>query len=255
MTFMYNKYSIKSLVRAINVLEMINEIDKEFSLSELVKVTGINTNYLFRLLLTLQSKQFIEVDKISGKYRLGIKVFELGQTAIKHQELVNHSRPILEYLSNQSSETSGYSVFMHEFSYVVDCVESDLSVRVINTMGSCFPLHCTAIGKAQIAHLGDNELQLWIKTNKLIKYSLNTIVEPNKLKNELNKIYLQGYAIEAQEFEDGVGGIAAPVVNRDNKIIGSIGISAPMYRLSPERLEDNLIPLVKWAGKELSSKF
>ena len=251
---MKDKYSIQSVIRAIDVLELFNVMDKEVSISELIEYTCTNKNYIFRLLLTLRSRQFVDVNPANGKYKLGLKTFELGQTALKQQELINHARPVLEYLKNECHETSGYSIFKNDFTCVVDGVESDLTVRVVNRVGSRFPLHCTAAGKAQIAHLDEKELQLWINTNKLIKYSSNTITNPGELMDELHKIYLQGYAIEDQEFETGVGGIAAPVINRDNKIIGAIGISAPVYRLTRERLENELVPLIKWAGKELSSK-
>jgi DNA-binding IclR family transcriptional regulator len=251
---MKDKYSIQSVVRAIDVLELFNVIDKEVSISELVKCTGTNKNYIFRLLLTLQSRQFVDVNPATGKYKLGLKTFELGQKALKQQKLVNHTRPVLEHLKKQCHETTGYSIFKSDFTYYVDGVESDLTVRVVNRMGSRFPLHCTAVGKAQIAHLDEKELQLWIDTNKLSKFSSNTIINPDQLKDELERILSQGYAIEDQEFETGVGGIAAPVLNRDNKIIGAIGISAPVYRLTHERLENELVPLIKWAGKELSSK-
>lgn len=251
---MKDKYSIQSVVRAIDVLELFNVMDKEVSISELVERTGTNKNYIFRLLLTLQSRQFVDVNPATGKYKLGLKTFELGQRALKQQELINHTRPVLEQLTNQCHETSGYSIIKSNFTYFVDGVESDLTVRAVNRMGSRFPLHCTAMGKAQIAHLNEKELQQWIETNKLSKYSSNTIINPDELRYELERILSQGYAIEDQEFETGVGGIAAPVINRDNKIIGAIGISAPVYRLSRERLENELVPLVKWAGKELSSK-
>jgi DNA-binding IclR family transcriptional regulator len=251
---MKDKYSIQSVVRAIDVLELFNVIDKEVSISELVKCTGTNKNYIFRLLLTLQSRQFVDVNPATGKYKLGLKTFELGQKALKQKELINHTIPVLEYLKKQCHETTGYSIFKSDFTYYVDGVESDLTVRVVNRMGSRFPLHCTAVGKAQIAHLDEKELQLWIDTNKLSKFSSNTIINPDQLKDELERILSQGYAIEDQEFETGVGGIAAPVLNRDNKIIGAIGISAPVYRLTHERLENELVPLIKWAGRELSSK-
>lgn len=251
---MKDKYSIQSVVRAIDVLELFNVIDKEVSIAELAECTGTNKNYIFRLLLTLQSRQFVDVNPATGKYKLGLKIFELGQKALKQQKLINHTRPVLEYLKKQCHETTAYSIFKSDFTYYVDGVESDLTVRVVNRMGSRFPLHCTAVGKAQIAHLGEKELQLWIDTSKLNKFSTNTIIDPDELKGELERILSQGYAIEDQEFETGVGGIAAPVINRNNKIIGAIGISAPVYRLSPERLENELVPLIKWAGKELSSK-
>jgi|SRR6266568_2513732 len=253
-TIMKDKYAIQSVVRAIDVLEQFNVIDKEFSVSELVENTGSNKNYIFRLLLTLQSRQFVDVNPANGKYKLGLKTFELGQTALKQQELINHARPVLEHLKNECHETSGYSIFKSDFTYFVDGVESDLTVRVTNMVGSRYPLHCTAAGKAQIAHLDEMELQLWFNTNKLRKFSSNTIINPVELKDELEKILSQGYATEDQEFEADVGGIAAPVINRDNKIIGAIGISAPVYRLSRERLKNELVPLIMWAGKELSSK-
>ncbi|MGB9082915.1 MAG: IclR family transcriptional regulator [Desulfuromonadaceae bacterium] len=251
---MKDKYSIQSVIRAIDVLELFNVMDKEVSISELTEYTCTNKNYIFRLLLTLQSRQFVDVNPATGKYKLGLKIFELGQKALKKQKLINHTRPVLEYLKKQCHETTGYSIFKSDFTYYVDGVESDLTVRVVNRMGSRFPLHCTAVGKAQIAHLDEKELQLWIDTNKLSKFSTNTIINPDQLKDELGRIVSQGYAIEDQEFEAGVGGIAAPVLGRDNKIIGAIGISAPVYRLTRERLENELVPLIKWAGKELSSK-
>ena len=251
---MKDRYSIQSVVRAIDVLELLNAIDKEITITELAEYAGSNRNYIFRLLLTLQSRQFVDLNPVTGKYKLGIKTFELGQRALRQQELIKHSRPVLERIKKECNETSGYSVFKSDFTYFVDGVESDQTVRVVNMAGGRFPLHCTAVGKAQIANLGNNELQLWLKVNKLAKYSSKTILDSEKLKEELYKVSVQGYALENQEFECGVGGVAVPVMNRNNKMIGAIGISVPVCRFHSERLESELIPLVKWAGKELSSK-
>lgn len=251
---MKEKYSIQSVVRAIDVLELLNAIDKEITISELVEYTGSNRNYVFRLMQTMQSRQFVDINPITGKYKLGLKTFELAQRALKQQEMGKHTRPVLEKIKRECNETSGYSVYKSDFTYFIDGVESDLTVRVVNMVGERFPLHCTAAGKAQIANLGKDELHLWLNSNNLRKYSSNTILDSEQLRAELNKVSVQGYALENEEYEYGVGGIAAPVLNRNNKIIGAIGISIPSCRFHIERLESQLIPLVKWAGKELSSK-
>lgn len=251
---MNNSYAIQSVERAIDVLEQMNHIDREFSIADLIKKTGLPKNYLFRLLQTLRSKELLDINAANGKYRLGLKLFEMGQAAVKQLEITRHTRPVLEHLKNKSLETCGYSKIDHNVVWLVDGLESDLSVRVINKIGGRYPLHCTAAGKVQMAFSDPHNVSTWMAAAHLVKCAPNTIVTADALQSELAAIRRRGYAIEDEEFEIGVGGIAAPIVDGNKKVRGAVSIVAPISRLQPERLTNELIPLITWAGAELSAK-
>jgi DNA-binding IclR family transcriptional regulator len=99
-----------------------------------------------------------------------------------------------------------------------------------------------------------HNVSTWMATAHLVKCAPNTIVSADALQSELATIRRRGYAIEDEEFEIGVGGIAAPIVDGNRKVKGAISIVAPTSRLQPERLTSELIPLITWAGAELSAK-
>jgi DNA-binding IclR family transcriptional regulator len=250
---MGNDYSIQAVVRAIDVLDEMSRIGREFSITDLIMKTGMPKSYLFRLLQTLQSKQFLDVNSINGKYRLGLKTVAMGQTAIRQLEIAKYSGPALLALKNSSGETSFYARFDGANVRIFDVVHSDQPVRAVTMVGSRLPLHCTAAGKLQMAFSDAAPLSRCLDDCHLEKFGPNTIIARSSLLYELSRIMDQGYAVEDEEFEAGVGGVAVPVMNRSNKLAGILGIVAPVSRLNRKCLENELIPLVVSAGEEFSA--
>jgi len=244
-------YVIQSVYHALDLLEQFNGDVDELGVTELSKRLKLHKNNVFRLLATLESRNYIEQNKVTENYRLGLKTLELGQTFIKQMGLLRQSRPVLERLVKECNETT-YVAIMKEFQIVyLDVVETDMTVRVVPRVGAQLPAFCTAAGKVQIAYMSDEELANYLPAKELKRFTPNTITDRNELKKRIAEL---GYAIDNEELDIGVRCIGAPIRDYTRRIIGAVSISGPSMRLSDERMEKVLIPMVKKAAEEISTK-
>lgn len=249
-----SEYIIQAVDHALDLLEQFHDDVDELGVTELSKRLKLHKNNVFRLLATLESRNYIEQNKVTENYRLGLKTLELGQTFIKQMGLLRQSRPVLEALVKECNETT-YVAILKDFHIVyLDTVETDLTVRVVPRVGSRLPAYCTAAGKVQLAYMTDEELDNYIPAKDLKRYTPNTIVDRDELKKHLVTIAEQGYATDNEELDVGVRCVGAPIRDYTRRIIGAVSISGPSMRFTDERIEKELIPLVKRAGEEISTK-
>jgi IclR family KDG regulon transcriptional repressor len=247
-------YLIQSVSHALDLLEQFQGDVDELGVTELSKRLKLHKNNVFRLLATLESRGYIDQNKITENYRLGLKTLELGQIFVKQMGLLRQSRPVLDWLVSQCNETS-YIAILKDYDIIyLDAVETDLTVRVVTRVGSRLPAYCSAAGKSQLAYLSEEELDNYFSGRELKRYTGNTITEVGELKKELKKITETGYSIDNEELDTGVRCVAAPIRDYTRRIIGAVSISGPSMRLSSERIEKELIPLAKKAAEEISLK-
>ncbi|PNU18677.1 IclR family transcriptional regulator [Geothermobacter hydrogeniphilus] len=246
-----SEYIIQAVSHALDLLEQFHDDVDELGVTELSKRLKLHKNNVFRLLATLESRGYIEQNRATENYRLGLKSLELGQTFIKQMGLLRQAKPILEKLVGACNETSYVAIFKEGYIVYLDVVETDLTVRVVSRVGSRLPSYCTASGKVHLAHLSEEELEETLPHN-LKQYTPTTFTDRDKLRQELEKVAEQGYAIDNEEMDPGVRCVAAPIRDYTRRIVGAISVSGPSMRLSMERIEKELIPLVTEAGEELS---
>lgn len=249
-----SEYIIQAVSHALDLLEQFHGEVDELGVTELSKRLKLHKNNVFRLLATLESRGYIEQNRATENYRLGLKSLELGQTFIKQMGLLRQAKPILEKLVGACNETSYVAIFKDGYIVYLDVVETDLTVRVVSRVGSRLPAYCTASGKVHLAHMSDEEVDALLPAKELKPYTPNTVVDRDKLKQELRKVAEAGYAIDDEEVDVGVRCIAAPIRDYTRRIVGAVSISGPAMRFSDDRLEKELIPLAIQAGEELSTR-
>jgi len=247
-------YLIQSVSHALDLLEQFHDEVDELGVTELSKRLKLHKNNVFRLLATLESRGYIEQNKVTENYRLGLKTLELGQTFVKQMGLLRQSRPVLESVVRECNETS-YVAILKDFHIIyLDVVETDLTVRVVPRVGSRLPAYCTAAGKVQIAYMSEEDLEQYLPTKELKPLTPNTLTDRDLLKKQLRQVVETGYAIDDEELDVGVRCVSAPIRDYTRRIIGAVSISGPSMRLSMERIDKELIPLVKRAAEEISTK-
>jgi IclR family KDG regulon transcriptional repressor len=247
-------YLIRSVSHALDLLEQFRDDIDELGVTELSKRLSLHKNNVFRLLATLESRNYIEQNKVTENYRLGLKTLELGQTFIKQMGLLRQSRPILERLVRECNETT-YVAVLKDFQIVyLDVVETDMTVRVVPRIGTQLPAYCTAAGKVQIAFMSEEELAKYLPAKELKRFTPNTITDRQALKGQLREIVEKEYAVDNEELDIGVRCVGAPIRDYTRRIVGAISVSGPTMRLTDERIENELIPKVKKAAEEISSK-
>jgi len=248
-----SEYIIQAVSHALDLLEQFHGDVDELGVTELSKRLKLHKNNVFRLLATLESRGYIEQNRATENYRLGLKSLELGQTFIKQMGLLRQAKPILEKLVAECNETSYVAIFKEGYIVYLDVVETDLTVRVVSRVGSRLPAHCTAAGKIHLAFMSEEEIDAVLPA-ELKGYTPTTITDRAALKKELQEVTEKGYAIDNEELDPGVRCVAAPIRDYTRRIVGAVSISGPSMRLNDERIEKELVPLVLNAGEELSTR-
>lgn len=247
-------YIIQSVDHALNVLEQFHDNVDELGITELSRRLKLHKNKVFRLLATLESRNYVEQNTSTECYRLGLKNLQLGQTFIKQMGLIRQARPVLEYLVRKCNETS-YVAILKDYQIVyLDAVESYLPVRVVPRVGAKLPFYCTAAGKVLAAGMNEENLWEYIHAGELKRYTPNTISDPDALTNQLRGIAELGFAVDDEELDAGVKCVGAPIRDYTRQVIGAVSVSGPSMRFSGDRVNHELIPLVRKAAEEISIK-
>jgi len=179
-----SEYLIQSVSHALDLLEQFHDEVDELGVTELSKRLKLHKNNVFRLLATLESRGYIDQNRVTENYRLGLKTLELGQTFVKQMGLLRQSRPVLEWMVKECNETS-YIAILKDFDIIyLDAVETDLTVRVVTRVGSRLPAYCSAAGKAQLAYLSEEELESYFAGKELKRYTQHTITGIEELKTK-----------------------------------------------------------------------
>lgn len=249
-----SEYIIQAVSHALDLLEQFHDDVDELGVTELSKRLKLHKNNVFRLLATLESRGYIEQNRATENYRLGLKALELGQTFIKQMGLLRQARPILERMVEDCNETAYVAIFKENHIVYLDVVETNLTVRVVSRVGSRLPAYCTASGKVHLAYMSDEEFESVLAEQKIVQHTPTTLTDPAALKAELAQIREQGYALDDEELDPGVRCIAAPIRDYTRRIVGAVSISGPNMRLEDKRIEKELVPMILSAGEDLSTR-
>jgi len=249
-----SEYIIQAVSHALDLLEQFHDEVDELGVTELSKRLKLHKNNVFRLLATLESRNYIEQNRVTENYRLGLKTLELGQTFIRQMGLLRQSRPVLEELVRECNETAYVAILKDFYIIYLDVVETDLTVRVVPRVGSRLPAYCTAAGKIQIAYLTDEEMEHYLPTKELKRFTPHTLTDRDELRKHLKLVAEQGYAVDNEELDIGVRCVGAPIRDYTRRIVGAVSLSGPSMRFTDERLDKELVPLVKRAADEISLK-
>lgn len=246
-------YVIQSVSHAFDVLEQFSAETDELGVTELSKRLKLHKNNVFRLLATLESRGYIEQNKATENYRLGLGCLKLGQTFVSQMGLLRQAQPILQELVEKTGETAYIGVLRRGEVVPLQSVEADQSVRAISLIGRALPLHATAAGKAHLAF----ESQEGLKTalpESLTRHTDRTLTKRGELINNLKAAAERGFTSEAGEYLADLAAIAVPIRDYTRAVVGSLAISAPEYRMTPDRIDKELAPEALRAGRDLSSR-
>ena len=249
-----SNYIIQSVAHSLDVLEQFSGEAEELGVTELSKRLKLHKNNVFRLLATLESRGYIEQNRATENYRLGMRCLQLGQSYVQHMGVLRQARPIMADLVRQVRETTYLAVLRRNAVVPVEVVEADRPVRMVSQLGEALPLHCTAAGKAYLAFAdADDDLKALLPEG-LARFTDRTIVDRHALLQQLRTVAATGYAVDLGEHVDEIRAVAVPVRDYARNVVGALAVAAPAFRLAPERIEKEVGPLVLKAGRELSSR-
>jgi DNA-binding IclR family transcriptional regulator len=244
---------VNSVDRALVILEYLGTQTKEVGVRELGQAIGLSKSSVHRILQTLRARGFVRWNPDNARYSLGMRAFEVGCGILRSMEAHAVAKPHLEQLVNQLGETAFLGVIDDSELVYIDKIDGRRSVRTYAEIGARRPLHCTAIGKALLAHLDRAEIDRIIAAHPLTRYTKNTITDPVALRQELEKIRRQGYAEDNEELEEGLYCAGAPLFNYSGRPVASISVSVP--KIGQQNVQkDRIIKAVVAAAQEISTK-
>lgn len=248
-----NTQVVQSLDRALKILEVLGNHPKGLGVTNLASEVDLHKSTVHRLLVTLAQRGFVEQDRDTEKYKLGLKILELSNKILTHMELRQEARPFLEELMEYANEVVHLCV-MHEGEVVyIDKIEFPDAIRMFSQIGRRQPVHCTGVGKAILAYLPENKVVEILESKGMPRKAPNTITDIKEMLEHLKKIRQRGYAIDDVENEIGIRCIAAPIFNHTGEVIASLSIAGPESRLTSERIPE-LGAKVKETGLKISRR-
>ncbi|MBS4022747.1 MAG: IclR family transcriptional regulator [Dethiobacter sp.] len=250
-----DRHSVQSVERALKILIILAEAGMPLTLSQIRDRTSLNISTAHRLLHTLMNFGFISQDRDTGRYMLGLRTFEVGHAALYTFDIRTMSRPLLQELVDSINETTNLAILDQDDVVYIDQIESTNMIKIFARIGSRGPIHCTGAGKAMLANYTDREFERFIQIKSpLPSYTVNTIIDPQKLKEEMLIIRHNGYALDNCELEDGVRCVAIPIWNFEGKVIAAVSVSGPDTRFTDTFIKEYLIPEVKSAAAKISER-
>ncbi|NLX61607.1 MAG: IclR family transcriptional regulator [Tissierellia bacterium] len=231
------KKTIGSVIKAIEVIEFIAKSENEVGATEISRGLNYGVSATYHLLNTLKECNIIEQNKRTKKFKLGLKLWQLGLLAYEQNKLSDILQPYLKKLKELTGETANLTIMDNYQIVYIAQEESDRLVKMFTKKGATAPLHCTAAGKVLLAFKDEEVRNSIIDKIELTKYTENTIVNKEDLNAELEKIRKNGYGFDNEEKELGVSCIGAPVFDLNDEAIACITISGPTSRFTEENKE------------------
>ncbi|MCD2137591.1 IclR family transcriptional regulator [Salinicoccus halitifaciens] len=246
--------SIKSVQRAMNILELIQKEGPGLSLGEISKSLDLPKSTAHGIIKTLQSQDFIKQHARTSEYHLGIKLFELGNTLADSMDIVNLGHQYLEYLVEEYNETAHLAILSDKEVVYVDKKEGEGALRMYSQLGKRAPLYCTGVGKAMLAHLPEKDIDKILSEMEMTAFTPNTITDSEQLKEHLEETKTQGYLYDDEEIEIGLKSVAAPVFNHKSEVFAAISCAGPSSRFGDERIKEIGLTLKSYA-EQISKSF
>jgi DNA-binding IclR family transcriptional regulator len=224
---------VRAVSRALSLLEILSANPDGLGLVDIARRAELRLSTCHRLLTTLISLDYVVQDPETGRYLLGYKVLEMaGRSKPLHHLLIVRARPILTATMLASGETTNLAVRDGTRTRYVAQVPSRASVRMFMEIGSTTPLHATGIGKVLLAH-AEQAVFDEVVQGGLAARTRRTITRVDELAAAMETIRRAGYAIDSEEFEDGVMCVAAPVRDHTGLVVAGLSVSGPSSRIRP----------------------
>jgi DNA-binding IclR family transcriptional regulator len=185
----------------------------------------------------------------NGRYSLGLKLIELGTRASSRLDLCELAGPILDRLMEQTGETAHMGILNHGAVISVADSESYKTLRTPSTVGRRTPVHCSSQGKVLLAEWNSTEVKSFVRLHGLKSFTRHTIRNVSELQRELIRVREQGYAIDDEEFEEGLKCIGAPIRDHTGNVVAALSIAGPAVRLRPDRMPGLIESVMDAAGR------
>ncbi|GGU43684.1 transcriptional regulator [Streptomyces daghestanicus] len=224
------------MTRALDILELFLDGDGTLSAPDIVRRLQLPRTTVHELVTTLAARKYIvPVSGQPGRYRLGVRPYQLGARYAEHLDLAAEGQQVARTVAETCDETVHVAILEDTDVIYIAKVDSTHAVRMVSAAGRRLPAHCTSVGKMLLASLPEHELAARLDGVELAAMTPNSITDPAALREALAEIRERGIAVESRESNPDVSCVAAPVRDRTGRVVAALSISVPMIRWSDER--------------------
>src|SRR5712692_8411060 len=242
------KARLSSVANAIRLLTSFSGEEDELGITTLANRLRLAKSTVHRLAATLTGAGFLEQNRETGKYRLGVALFELGALVRRRMDVANEARPKLRELLEKTGETVQLGIVDHFSVLYVYEMESRRAIRMAAAVGARAPLHCTAVGKVLLASQPQDYVKQVLDLG-LTSYTPKTITRREGVLAMLAEVSARDYATDDEESEIGLRAIASPVRNH----IAAVGMAAPVQRMNKKAMQ-TCVPDVLATAQAISAR-
>ncbi len=243
---------VQSIDRAVAILDCFSEEKKELRLSEISERLGLNKSTVHGIISTLKYHGFISQDEETQKYKLGIRFVEFGDLVINSMNIRNAAMPVIDAVCERIEETVHIAMLDGLDVVWIEKRECTKSIKTSTKIGARLPAYTTADGKIIICYQNKDKIKNYLP-KRIPQYTKNTITNKGEFIKKLEEMKKNGYAIDNEEYVEGLKCVAAPIFDHNGKVRFSLSTTGPAFRMDEERIKE-LIVIIKEAANEISHR-
>lgn len=243
--------NLKSLVKVGRVLDAYSTLDRSLSLAEICQRTGFPKSTTHRLLASMREVGLLDQDRERDRYRLGLRLFELGSMVLSNLELHREARPFVEALSRISGHVVHLAIFDGHQAVVIHRTDPAPEGTRLSLIENA-PVHCTSVGKAILAFQPQPVVDRVVAAG-LKRFTENTITDAAKLDLELGETRARGFALDEAEHQPGLRCVGAPIRDLTGRVFAGVSVSGPSWKI-PESDIKGLSQVVMHHAAGISAK-
>jgi len=242
---------MKSLNKVLDIIDAVAREGKA-GIRELSYQLAFPPSTIHRIVAALVERGYFTQDPVTKAYALSVRFLELGTLVQDQFHLTSIARPFLKRLMLETRESVNLAIQTGDKVVYLDHVKSDYSMlRLFTRPGAQAPLYCTGVGKLFLSCMSQMELNTYLKTTERISFTPHTLVEKERIRQELTCIQNQGFSVDNEEMEEGVRCVAALILDHTGNPAGAVSISGAAMRITADRIKA-IGDLVKDCTTEIS---
>jgi IclR family KDG regulon transcriptional repressor len=239
--------------KSLKIIELLSKNPQGLSLSQIAKMLCFPTSTIHHILGTFRAHDYVSQNPETKKYLLGFKILSISSIILENLDIRKTAYNYLRKLHQTCNETVHLSILRDGKVTYIDKIQKAGGLSLATYIGFRTDPHAAAGGKVLLSELSSEEVRNVYRAKPLRIYGKNTITHMGQLLDELDNIRKQGYAIDNEEYYEGVRCVAAPI-RAGGKIVAALSITGSIFTITMERINEELTGLIKKAAEEISSE-
>jgi DNA-binding IclR family transcriptional regulator len=233
-----DRYVVRSVVRALDILIVLSTQNGPVSLADLAKETGLNPSTAFRLLESMRARGFVRQADAGSGYQLDSRVVDLGSAFLRSMSIWDYARDLADQLAEDISETASVGVLDQGRILYIAIARGQRELGIQSQSGTRHPAYCTALGKVLLSDLTWSEAAAILDTEPMVRLTPSTIIGKAAMQKELETIRSRGYSVDDEERNLHVVCVAAPITDHTGRSVAAVSVSGPAFRIREQGIEN-----------------